>query len=83
MVIVLGLKMVKRLCKYNRHDIVESLGEIQSLVCSPLFVCCSCARSASQAGKLTKKALKVKRKIAGQEMIIQRQEQHSQSSHCH
>ncbi|EGA68339.1 hypothetical protein VISI1226_18736 [Vibrio sinaloensis DSM 21326] len=48
--------MAKRLCKMNRKQIAENLGEIHRLVVEPKFVCRSCARSASSSSNLCKPA---------------------------
>lgn len=48
--------MAKRLCKMNRKQIAENLGEIHRLVVEPKFVCRSCARSASSSSSLCKPA---------------------------
>lgn len=46
--------MAKRLCKYNRRDIADSLGTIHSLVTESKYVCRSCARSSADIGTLCK-----------------------------
>jgi hypothetical protein len=46
--------MAVRLCKLSRSEIISSLGEIESLVRQPQFICRSCARSAQQANRLCK-----------------------------
>jgi len=46
--------MAKRLCKYNRRDIADSLGTIHSLVTESKYVCRSCARSSVDMGALCK-----------------------------
>ena len=46
--------MVKRLCKYNRSDIADRLGEIHSLVIESKFLCRFCARSSSDKESLCK-----------------------------
>lgn len=46
--------MAKRLCKWNRHDISTSLGEIHHLVREAKFVCRACARSAHHSSSLCK-----------------------------
>lgn len=46
--------MTKRLCKYNRNDIVDNLGTIHHLVIEPKFLCRSCARSSSSKESLCK-----------------------------
>ncbi|MDN3700561.1 DUF3450 domain-containing protein [Vibrio artabrorum] len=46
--------MAKRLCKLNRRDITEHLGEIHRLVTQPKFVCQSCARSSANEVNLCK-----------------------------
>ncbi|WCE29675.1 hypothetical protein [Vibrio sp. SCSIO 43137] len=46
--------MAKRLCKYNRRDIADSLGTIHSLVTESKYVCRSCARSSADMGTLCK-----------------------------
>ncbi|MDN2479829.1 hypothetical protein [Vibrio agarivorans] len=48
--------MTKRLCKLNRRDIQEHLGDIHRLVAEPKFVCRSCARSADDQSRLCKPA---------------------------
>ncbi|MEH0761465.1 hypothetical protein H4F20_17405 [Vibrio sp. 16] len=48
--------MAKRLCKMNRKQIAENLGDIHRLVIEPKFVCRSCARSSSSQGSLCKPA---------------------------
>ncbi|MGL6260538.1 hypothetical protein [Vibrio sp. WXL210] len=46
--------MTKRLCKLNRHAIVEQIGDIYQLVAEPKYVCRSCARSAADKVHLCK-----------------------------
>lgn len=46
--------MTARLCKLSRTEIISSIGEIESVVRQPQFVCRSCARSAQQANRLCK-----------------------------
>lgn len=48
--------MAKRLCKMNRKQIAENLGDIHRLVVEPKFVCRSCARSAADKNTLCKPA---------------------------
>ncbi|MGR5207065.1 MULTISPECIES: hypothetical protein [Vibrio] len=48
--------MAKRLCKMNRKQIAESLGDIHRLVVAPKFVCRSCARSSASKDTLCKPA---------------------------
>ncbi|MGR5133314.1 hypothetical protein [Vibrio alfacsensis] len=48
--------MAKRLCKMNRKQIAESLGDIHRLVIAPKFVCRSCARSSASKDTLCKPA---------------------------
>ncbi|RTZ14181.1 hypothetical protein EJ063_17175 [Vibrio aquaticus] len=48
--------MAKRLCKMNRKQIAENLGDIHRLVVEPKFVCRSCARSSSDNASLCKPA---------------------------
>lgn len=48
--------MAKRLCKMNRKQIAESLGDIHRLVVAPKFVCRSCARSSASKDSLCKPA---------------------------
>ncbi|WP_246335959.1 hypothetical protein [Vibrio marinisediminis] len=46
--------MSKRLCKWNRQDIAEQLGDIQRLVSAPQYFCRSCARAAQDKDLLCK-----------------------------
>lgn len=46
--------MSKRLCKWNRQDIAEQLGDIQRLVSSPQYFCRSCARASQDKDLLCK-----------------------------
>ncbi|MCZ4295921.1 hypothetical protein [Vibrio sinaloensis] len=46
--------MTKRLCKMNRKQIADSLGEIHRLVSDTKYVCRSCARSSSSKASLCK-----------------------------
>lgn len=46
--------MSKRLCKYNRRDIADSLGTIHSLVTEARYLCRSCARSSATSESLCK-----------------------------
>lgn len=46
--------MVKRLCKWSRHEISAGLGDLHRLVSAPKFVCGACARSANQSSSLCK-----------------------------
>lgn len=46
--------MAKRLCKMNRKQIAENLGDIHRLVVEPKYVCRSCARSSSDNSSLCK-----------------------------
>lgn len=48
--------MAKRLCKMNRKQIAESLGDIHRLVVAPKFVCRSCARASASKDTLCKPA---------------------------
>lgn len=48
--------MAKRLCKMNRKQIAENLGDIHRLVVEPKYVCRSCARSSSDNSSLCKPA---------------------------
>ncbi|MFH4747860.1 hypothetical protein WMQ67_16225 [Vibrio harveyi] len=48
--------MAKRLCKMNRKQIADSLGDIHRLVVAPKFVCRSCARSSASKDTLCKPA---------------------------
>lgn len=48
--------MAKRLCKMNRKQIAENLGDIHRLVVEPKFVCRSCARSSADNASLCKPA---------------------------
>lgn len=48
--------MAKRLCKMNRKQIADSLGEIHRLVSDSKYVCRSCARSSSSKASLCKPA---------------------------
>jgi len=48
--------VAKRLCKMNRKQIAENLGDIHRLVVEPKFVCRSCARSSSDNASLCKPA---------------------------
>ncbi|UGA54853.1 hypothetical protein [Vibrio sp. VB16] len=46
--------MTKRLCKLNRREISEGLGEIYSLVSDAKYLCRSCARSSQDSSQLCK-----------------------------
>ncbi|NAW56697.1 MULTISPECIES: hypothetical protein [unclassified Vibrio] len=46
--------MAKRFCKLDRRDIAASLGEIQSLVAAPKYLCRSCARASADKSALCK-----------------------------
>jgi len=48
--------MAKRLCKMNRKQIADNLGDIHRLVVEPKFVCRSCARSSASQSSLCKPA---------------------------
>lgn len=48
--------MAKRLCKMNRKQIAENLGEIHRLVVAPKYVCRSCTRSSAEKSSLCKPA---------------------------
>ncbi|AXY02221.1 hypothetical protein D1115_14810 [Vibrio alfacsensis] len=48
--------MAKRLCKMNRKQIADNLGDIHRLVVAPKFVCRSCARSSASKDTLCKPA---------------------------
>lgn len=48
--------MAKRLCKMNRKQIAENLGDIHRLVVEPKYVCRSCARSSAESASLCKPA---------------------------
>ena len=48
--------MSKKLCKMNRKQIAESLGEIHRLVVEPKFICRSCTRVSSTKSSLCKAA---------------------------
>lgn len=48
--------MAKRLCKLNRRDIADQLGDIHRLVSAPKFLCRSCARSSADKEALCKPA---------------------------
>lgn len=67
--------MTKRLCKLNRRDIQEHLGDIHRLVAEPKFVCRSCARSADDQSRLCKPA-------AIPPLSCQKKAQQEQQSQC-
>lgn len=46
----------KRLCKLNRRDISDNLGDIHRLVAEPKFLCRSCSRSSADKSTLCKPA---------------------------
>ncbi|MEZ8988627.1 hypothetical protein [Vibrio breoganii] len=46
--------MSKKMCKFNRRTIEDSLGAIYSIVAEPKFVCRSCARVAGSGENLCK-----------------------------
>lgn len=46
--------MTKRLCKLSRHDIADSLGQINALVADAKYVCRSCARASQDRSRLCK-----------------------------
>ncbi|MGR5298743.1 hypothetical protein ACPV5U_26295 [Vibrio mediterranei] len=48
--------MSKRLCKLNRRDISDNLGEIHRLVTEPKYLCRSCSRSSVDKSTLCKPA---------------------------
>lgn len=48
--------MAKRLCKMNRKQIAENLGDIHRLVVEPKYLCRSCARSSASKESLCKPA---------------------------
>lgn len=48
--------MARRLCKMNRKQIADNLGDIHRLVIEPKYVCRSCARSSSASESLCKPA---------------------------
>jgi hypothetical protein len=49
-------RVTKRLCKLNRREIAENLGQIYSLVSESKFLCRSCARSSHDSDSLCKPA---------------------------
>jgi len=46
--------MTKRLCKLNRKEIVEGLGDISAIVSDAKYLCRSCARSCQDRRQLCK-----------------------------
>ncbi len=60
--------MSKLLCKWGRHEIAASLGEISRLVSAPSYVCHSCARVANQSSSLCKPLKLVQTNLQQQEL---------------
>ncbi|NTW89098.1 MAG: hypothetical protein HGB26_08320 [Desulfobulbaceae bacterium] len=59
-------KIKKTLCKLDKHDMEERMGDIVSLVSDPKFICRKCARVATNKKYLCKPlTIKLSKKTDG------------------